>query len=131
MNIYELFEDALHRAADKPALIAGIGRKRQVVTFADLDRRVDCVVAALQERGLKSGDKVLLAVPVSIDTYVVMLALLKAGMVIMHIDPAHGTSKVAEILNSWPPAAIVASKPILLLGHLFPELRRIKMRFVY
>ena len=130
MNIYELFEDALHRAADKPALIAGIGRKRQVVTFADLDRRVDCVVAALQERGLKSGDKVLLAVPVSIDTYVVMLALLKAGMVIMHIDPAHGTSKVAEILNSWPPAAIVASKPILLLGHLFPELRRIKMRFV-
>ena len=61
MNIFELFEDALHRAAEKPALIAGIGRKRQVVTFADLDRRVDCVVAALQERGLRSGDKVLLA----------------------------------------------------------------------
>jgi len=130
MNIYELFEDASQRAAEKPALIAGIGKKRQIVTFADLDRRVDCVVATLQERGLRSGDKVLLAVPVSIDTYVVMLALLKAGMVIMHIDPAHGTSKVAEILKSWPPAAIVASKPILLLGHLFPELRRIKSRFV-
>ena len=72
----------------------------------------------------------LLAIPISIDTYVVMLALLKAGMVIMHIDPAHGSSKVAQILKAWPPAAIVASRPILMLGLLFPEVRRIQKRFV-
>ena len=59
-----------------------------------------------------------------------MLALLKAGMVIMHIDPAHSASKVAQILKAWPPAAIVASRPILMLGMLFPELRRIQKRFV-
>jgi acyl-CoA synthetase (AMP-forming)/AMP-acid ligase II len=130
MNIYNLFEDALQRAAARPALIAGIGKKRHAVTFAELDRNVDGVVATLKQRGLHAGDKVLLAVPISIDTYVVMLALLKAGMVIMHIDPAHGTSKVAQILQAWPPAAIVASKPILMFGLLFPELRRIQKRFV-
>jgi acyl-CoA synthetase (AMP-forming)/AMP-acid ligase II len=51
-------------------------------------------------------------------------------MVIMHIDPAHGLSKVAQILKAWPPDAIVASKPILMFGLLFPELRRIQKRFV-
>ncbi|MCH8072646.1 MAG: AMP-binding protein, partial [Proteobacteria bacterium] len=130
MNIYDLFEDALHRAAARPALIAGIGKKRRTVTFEELDRYVDGVVATLNQRGLRAGDKVLLAVPVSIDTYVVMLALLKAGMVIMHVDPAHGTSTIAQILKAWPPAAIVASKPILMLGLLFPELRQIQKRFV-
>jgi acyl-CoA synthetase (AMP-forming)/AMP-acid ligase II len=130
MNIYDLFEDALYQAATRPALIAGIGKKRRNVTFEELDRNVDGVVAALNEQGLRAGDRVLLAVPISIDTYVVMLALLKAGMVIMHIDPAHGTSKVAQILKTWPPAAIVASKPILMFGLLFSELRRIPKRFV-
>ncbi len=114
MNIHNLFEDALHRAAARPALIAGIGKKRRTVTFEELDRYVDGVVATLNERGLRAGDRVLLAVPISIDTYIVMLALLKGGMVIMHIDPAHGLAKVAQILKAWPPAAIVASKPILM-----------------
>ena len=130
MNIYELFEDSLHRAAPLPALISGIGRNRRTVTFEELDKKVDGVVAGLRQQGLKAGDKVLLAVPISIDTYIVMLALLKAGMVIMHIDPAHGTSKVAQILKNRPPDGIVASKPVLMLGLLFPELRRIPTRFV-
>ncbi len=130
MNIYDLFEDALQRAAEQPALIAGMAKKRRVVSFAGLARQVDGVVATLNQRGLRAGDKVLLAVPISIDTYVVMLALLKAGMVIMHLDPAHGSSTIAQILKAWPPAAIVASKPILMFGLLFPELRQIQKRFV-
>ena len=130
MNTYQLFANALQQAPTHPALIAGIGNGRRSVTFAELEQKVDGVVAALDEQGLRAGDRVLLAVPISIDTYIVMLALLKAGMVIMHIDPAQGASKVAKILKAWPPTAIVASRPILMLGTLFPELRRIPTRFV-
>ena len=130
MNIYQQFEDSLRCAAALPALISGIGNDRRVVTFAELERNVDGVVTIFHQRGLRAGDTVLLAVPISIDTYIVMLALLKAGMVIMHIDPAHGPSTVARILKNWPPDGIVASRPILMLGLLFPELRRIPGRFV-
>ena len=130
MNIYQLFSNAAQRGPTHPALLAGVGNRRRSVSFEELDRRVGSVVGTLRKRGLRAGDKVLLAVPISIDTYVVMLALLKAGMVIMHIDPAHGSAKVAQILKAWPPAAIVASRPILMLGILFPELRRIPKRFV-
>ena len=130
MNIYQQFEDSLTCAAALPALISGIRNDRRVVTFAELERKVDGVVTIFRQRGLRAGDTVLLAVPISIDTYIVMLALLKAGMVIMHIDPAHGPSTVARILKNWPPDGIVASRPILMLGLLFPELRRIPRRFV-
>jgi len=129
MNTYAQFEDVLRHAADFPALISGIGKKRNVVTFAELEQKVDAAVTIFRDRGLRAGDKVLLAVPVSTETYVVMLALLKAGMVIMHIDPAHGTSTVAKILRNCPPDGIVASKPILMLGLLFPALARTPLRF--
>ncbi len=130
MNVYELFANTLTRRATHPALIAGVGSKRQQVSFADLDRKVDDVVTTVCEAGLSPGDKVLLAVPISIDTYAVMLALLKAGLVIMYIDPAHGAARTSQILKRWPPGAIVASRPILTLGLLFPEVRRIARRFV-
>ena len=129
MNIHNLFEDALHRAAARPALIAGIGKKRRTVTFEQLDQYVDGVVATLNKRGLRAGDRVLLAVPISIDTYIVMLALLKGGMVIMHIDPAHGLAKVAQVLKAWPPAAIVASKPILMFGLLFRPIQELRLGY--
>lgn len=130
MNIYELFRDASRRDPDRVALAAGVGSKRQSMTYAELDRRVDGVTAILADQGLEPGDRVLLAVPVSIDTYVVMLALLKGGLVVMYIDPGHGAAKASRILNRWPPAAVVTSKPLLLLGQLFPEFGRIPQRFV-
>ena len=130
MNIYRLFAEAAQSAAATPALIGGIGKNRHVLTFEELQRSVDGVAATLRRRGLRAGDTVLLAVPISIDTYVVMLALLKAGMVIMHIDPAHGSATVAKILRNRPPDGIVASRAILMLGSLFAELRRIPHRFV-
>jgi len=130
MNIYELYENSLHRSAALPALISGVGNNRRAVTFEQLQRQVDAVAATLLQGGLRAGDKVLLAVPISIDTYIVMLALLKAGLVIMHIDAAHGPSTVAQILKKWPPDGIVASKAILMLGLLFAESRRIPRRFV-
>lgn len=129
MNIYRQLADASHRSADKPALIAGIGKNRRVLNFSALDRPVDNVATALCEHGLTAGDRVLLAVPASIETYIVMLALLKSGMVIMYIDPAHGASTVARILRQWPPRAIVANKILLRLAMLLPELRRIPYRF--
>ena len=110
MNVYELFTGALRSNPCHPALTAGAGRRRRTVTYAELDRRVDAVIASFREHGMRPGERVLLAVPVSIDTFVLMLALLKAGMVVMYIDPGHGPATAARILERWPPAAIVASR---------------------
>jgi len=130
MNVFEIFTEALQRSDKHKALISGMGKDRLAVSFKDLDRRVNRVATQLQAQGLSPGDRVLLAVPVSIETYTIMLALLKAGLVIMFIDPAHGARSVSRILREWPPAAIVASKSLLLFRYLMPELRRIPQRLV-
>ena len=130
MNAFELFRRALERKGDHAALVTGVGGRRTQLTFRELNAQVDSVAGQFAKSGLQPGDKVLLAVPLSIETFVVMLALLRTGMVIMLIEPAHGAAQVASILRSWPPAAIVASKSLLLLRHLVPELRRIGRRFV-
>ncbi|MDH3987497.1 MAG: AMP-binding protein [Gammaproteobacteria bacterium] len=130
MNAYELFSHSLQCAEDKVALISGMNKGRTEITYGQLDSHVNRIAKQFLQNGLKAGDRVLLAVPVSVETYAAMLALLKCGMVIMFIEPAHSASQVARILKSWPPVAIVATRSILLLRFLAPELRRIPRRFV-
>ncbi|MFQ6005374.1 MAG: AMP-binding protein, partial [Woeseia sp.] len=128
MNVAEFLDNPLCVTGDRPALISGIGASRRELSYRELPNRVDSLVRALCDRGLRPGDRVLLAVPVSIETYVAMLAILKAGMVVMFIDPAHSAAGVARSLRAHPPAGVVGSRPILLLRHLLPQLRRIPIR---
>lgn len=130
MNVIDILDRSLRSSADKSAFISGVGKSRRELTFADLADEVDVLVSEFRSRGLEPGDKVLLAVPVSIDTYVAMLAILKAGLVVMFIDPAHGAAEVARCLRSYPPTAIVGTRALLLLRFLSPEICRIPVRIV-
>jgi acyl-CoA synthetase (AMP-forming)/AMP-acid ligase II len=130
MNIFEQFANVLVVASQKPVLISGLGKRRRVISYATLDERVDGVVRSFRKHGLQPGDKVLVAVPLSIETYIVMLAILKAGLVVMFIDPGQPAAKIAQILRKYAPAALVGTKSILWLRFLVPELRKIPRRFV-
>ncbi len=130
MNVAEILNQSLRTSADKTALISGVGKSRRDLTFAQLVAEVDVHIQEFRSRGLKPGDKVLLAVPVSIETYVAMLAILKAGLVVIFIDPAHGAAEVARCLRAYPPAAIVGTRAMLFLRFLSPEIRRIPVRII-
>ena len=129
MNVTELLTAGHGGNAASVALIAGFGRSRREMSFGELRSQVSAVAAQLTSNGLSPGDRVLLAVPVSIETYIVMLALLKAGLVVMFIDPAHSAKRTAHILRCWPPDAVVATRAILMMRFLLPELRRVPVRF--
>lgn len=130
MNIFEQFGDVLAVTSEKPALISGLGKRRRVISYGTLDERIESVVSRFRKTGLRSGDKVLVAVPLSIETYVVMLAILKAGLVVMFVDPGQPAAQIAQILRKYPPAALVGTKSILWMRFLLPELRKIPRRFV-
>ena len=130
MNVFNLFECAVRSVPHHPALIAGVGRKKISLTYAELAQKVDTAAECLRDSGLQPGDRVLLAVPFSAETYVAMLAILKAGMVVTFIDPGHRTSQIACILRNYPPDAIIATRAVLWIARIFPELRRVPLRFV-
>jgi len=130
MNVADILNESLSTAADRAAFVSGIGKSRREISYAELADSVDALVREFRLRGLKPGDRVFLAIPVSIETYVAMLAILKAGLVVMFIDPAHGPAEIARCLKLNPPAAIMSTRAVLLLRFLSPELRRIPIRFV-
>ncbi len=130
MNVVDILNQPSNSSAGKAALISGIGKSRRKVSFVELANEIDILVQVLRSRGLEPSDKVLLAVAISIETYVAMLAILKAGLVVMFIDPAHGAAEVARCLRAYPPAAIIGTRAMLLLRFLSPEIRRIPVRIV-
>lgn len=130
MNVCELFERARLEAGNRPALVGGFGAARASVTYHELGRRVDRAAAKLRRLELRPGDRVLLAVPLSIETYVTMLAVLKAGLVVVVVDPAQGRRDVAHCLAQHAPTAVVGTRTALALGRLLPQVRRIPRRIL-
>jgi len=129
VNVTGQFAHASERVRKHPALISGIGSARRALSYGELNERVDRATELLRRAALRPGDRVLLAVPISTETYIAMLAVLKAGLVIMFVDPAHGAQTLARCLRAHPPKAIIASPTIMMLRLLSPELRRIPLRF--
>ncbi len=110
MNVADILNESLSTSAEKAAFVSGIGKSRREISYAGLAHSIDALVQEFRLRGLKPGDRVFLAIPVSIETYVAMLAILKTGLVVMFIDPAHGPAEIARCLKASPPAAVVSTR---------------------
>lgn len=83
-NIADLVRDAAASFGDRPALI-GDGDDR---SWAQLDAAADSGAAFLAATGAGRGDRVLLALPNSADLAVALIAVARAGLVAVPVDPA-------------------------------------------
>ena len=81
-NIMEHF----HVAAKLNSQRMAIADKKSVITFGDLNKHIQSTHAYFIDRGLKSGDRVLVFVPMSIELYVSVLALFQMGCTAVFID---------------------------------------------
>lgn len=98
-----LIPDAADRDADAPALTDGTDR----LSHGELEGRVGRLAAALRARGVRSGDRVMIHAPKSIDTFVAMHAAMRAGGVAVPVDSRIGADTIADIVRSVEPAAAV------------------------
>lgn len=83
-NLADLVRQAAARFAERPALI-GDGPTR---SWAQVDSAADTGAAELLESGAKVGDRVLLALASSADLAVALIAVARAGLVGVPVDPA-------------------------------------------
>lgn len=79
----------------------------RTVSFADLDRDTDQLASAMMARGLRSGMRVALLVPPSIDFMAFTFALFKAGAVIVLVDPGMGRRNMISCLSQAGPEGFV------------------------
>jgi acyl-CoA synthetase (AMP-forming)/AMP-acid ligase II len=106
MNVLAVLREVAARAPNRPALIAPApdgGARR--CTFAELRDRIDRAAAGLRRLGLEPGERVIVMIPMSIELYVVLLAILQIGAVAVFVDPWIGARQIAAFAAFAEPRA--------------------------
>jgi olefin beta-lactone synthetase len=126
-NVARLMVELVDRVADKPAFVRldDAGRTDQVITFARLHELVGAAAGGLRERGIGRGSRVVVFVPMSIELYVTLLAVLRLGAVATFIEPWGGRRMVEQAARLVDADAFVGIPKSFILRLLSPALREI------
>ncbi|MDC9606550.1 long-chain-fatty-acid--CoA ligase FadD [Xenorhabdus griffiniae] len=103
-SLIEMFENAVARYADQVAFI----NMGEVMTFRKLEERSRAFAAYLQNGlGLKQGDRVALMMPNLLQYPVALFGILRAGMVVVNVNPLYTPRELEHQLNDSGASAIV------------------------
>ncbi len=103
-SLVEMFENAALRYADIPAFI----NMGEVMTYRQLEERSRAFAAYLQSGlGLKKGDRVALMMPNLLQYPIALFGVLRAGMVVVNVNPLYTPRELEHQLNDSGAAAIV------------------------
>lgn len=100
----------------------------ETLTFAELEGRVNRLAAALKAHGLERGDRVVVMIPMSVELYTLLLALLKIAAVIVFIDPWVGLEQIKRCITLTEPKAFAGIPLIQILARSTGILKPIPMR---
>ncbi|MBC8949491.1 MULTISPECIES: long-chain-fatty-acid--CoA ligase FadD [Xenorhabdus] len=103
-SLIEMFENAVARYADQVAFI----NMGEVMTFRKLEERSRAFAAYLQNGlGLKRGDRVALMMPNLLQYPVALFGILRAGMIVVNVNPLYTPRELEHQLNDSGTSAIV------------------------
>jgi malonyl-CoA/methylmalonyl-CoA synthetase len=104
-NLYGLFAAAAAQAGDAPVFAEG-GEVR--LRYDALDAAVGGYAAALVARGARPGDRLLVQAEKSVESALLYLASLRAGLVYVPLNTAYTAAELATFIADAEPAIVVA-----------------------
>ncbi|MEN9316582.1 MAG: hypothetical protein RIS35_2975 [Pseudomonadota bacterium] len=102
-SIVELIEASFKRYSQRDAYV-GFGK---AITFAQLDAWSKQFAAWLQSRGLKKGDRVAIMMPNLIQYPIALAGVLRAGLVVVNVNPLYTPRELEHQLKDSGATAIV------------------------
>ncbi|MFP1815125.1 long-chain-fatty-acid--CoA ligase FadD [Lonsdalea quercina] len=103
-SLMELFENSMARNADRPAFI----NMGETMTYRQLDERSRAFAAYLQHQlKLQKGDRVALMMPNLLQYPIALFGILRAGMVVVNINPLYTPRELEHQLNDSGASAMV------------------------
>ena len=123
-NVARHLREAALRSPEATATLTPSGRGRdgrvlhETRTFRELDRESDAVATLLESEGVRTGDRVLLAVRPGRELITGMFGLLKIGAVPVAIDPGMGSRSFLRCVKSSAPTAVLGTRIATLLSRL-------------
>jgi long-chain acyl-CoA synthetase len=105
MQVEQFLENSTLLFPNKVALVCGSER----LTYREIDHRANRLAHALQDAGVRRGDRVVVFLPNSVDAVLSIFAILKAGAVFVVLNATTKTDKLIYILNNCRASAIITS----------------------
>jgi len=88
VNICEHFTGTVNTQGSRLAFVAPGKNNREIrLSYAEFDARVKRLCAGLTGRGIGIGDRVILLIPMQIELYLCMSAIMRMGAVAVFVDP--------------------------------------------
>ena len=106
MRHLDLVAGSLARTPDKAAVVAG----DRVLTFAEVDARIDRLGAALQARGVRPGDRVALLAANEPEYLEVQGACLRHGFALVPLNVRLAVPELEFILRDCAPTLLIAGR---------------------
>ncbi|MFL9823415.1 Pls/PosA family non-ribosomal peptide synthetase [Rhodoplanes sp. SY1] len=103
-RLNHLFEDAADRFGRNTAVVTSDA----TLTYAELDRRANQVARHLVARGVKAGDRVGLLFDKTVETYVALVAVMKANATYVPLDPGLPAERIRYMLSDAKIRTIVS-----------------------
>ncbi|MGV0835785.1 AMP-binding protein [Mycolicibacterium thermoresistibile] len=94
-------------AADDPDRVCIVQDDGITVTYRELDQRASAIAAALRDRGVQTGDRVITLVPNDVRAVYLMLGLGKIGAVEVPVNPGLVGASLRHVLADAAPKAAV------------------------
>ena len=86
----------------------GLGESEEL-TYGQLIQRTRAMMTGLQQEGFGPGDRMVIAFPLSTDSYAFLLALFGLGVTAVLIDPGMGPQRVKQALDTANAKGIVGT----------------------
>ena len=103
-SIRDLFEESVVNFGERPAYYC-MGKE---ITFAELDRMSAAFGAWLQSRGLHKGDRVALMMPNVLQYPVALFGVLRAGLIVVNVNPLYTPRELEhQLLDSGAQAIVI------------------------
>jgi long-chain acyl-CoA synthetase len=108
-NIADLVRRAARRDGARRALIF----RDTVLSWAELDSRVDDAAARLRGLGIGEGERLAVALPNGLDFPIIYLGALRAGIVVLPVNPTYTRRELVHLLGDSGAVAMVAGPGML------------------
>ncbi|MEU0086947.1 AMP-binding protein [Streptomyces sp. NPDC006274] len=103
--LHTLVEQHARRSPGTLAVVRGAER----ITYGELNTRANRLAHHLTARGLRRGDVVALSLPRSAEWIEALLAVHKAGGVVLPIDPAAPAARLESVFAKVPPRLVITT----------------------
>ncbi|HEX2926726.1 MAG TPA: amino acid adenylation domain-containing protein [Ruminiclostridium sp.] len=105
---HNLFEEQARLKPDNIALVFGDIRW----TYGELDKKADCIAAALMEKGVKRGSIVGIMTKRSPELFAGIMGILKAGGAYLPIDPGYPEARVRYMIEDSGAAILLTERDL-------------------